>query len=120
MTGRGTLCAMLVTGLLAGCSSFGSLSFGNPARNADTENDLPFRASLSKGADPRNIAVSVTAPGETSVDEVRESVRFEATKYCLLRFGSSDAEWDLDPTTNDWAFTQSGRVLVFSGRCSGR
>lgn len=114
------LAAGLVLTILTGCGGFSGIGSGNSARNAESENDLPFKASLSKGEDPRDIVVSVTAGGEVTLDDVRESVRFEATKYCLLTFGSSDADWQIDPATGDWAFTQTGNVLVFSARCAGR
>ena len=80
---------------------------------------LPFRASLDRGEDPREFTVSVAHRGGT-VPMVRESVRFPATRYCLERFGGSDALWDMDPATDDWAFQHRGDTLVFSGRCVAR
>ncbi|GFE65801.1 hypothetical protein [Litoreibacter roseus] len=91
----------------------------NPGRNAETENIIPFRAKLSTGQDDREFFVNVQNEGE-GVDAVRESVRFEATKYCLFAYGASDADWQIDPATNDWAFTQESRGLTFRGRCTAR
>lgn len=80
---------------------------------------LPYRASLSKGEDRRDITVRVRAERAT-VAQVRESVRFQATRYCLATFGGSDTRWTLDPRTGDWAFTRDGDQMVFTGRCVAR
>ena len=91
----------------------------NPARNAVSNVELPYEADLDRGEDRRDITVRVEHEGD-GLEEVRESVRFEATKYCLLNFGGSDTDWDIDPETGDWAFTQDGDELVFTARCSVR
>jgi hypothetical protein len=89
------------------------------SRKAESENELPFRAKLSKGEDKRDVTITVANEG-AGLDEVRESVRFEATKYCLLNYGASDADWQIDEATGDWAFTQSDSALIFNARCSAR
>ena len=106
-------CAAL---MLSGCGVRERL-FGGGAGQADTA--LPFKAKLSKGDDRRNISVRVRAGG-VSVDDVRESVRFEATRYCLSSYGASDTRWDIDPTTGDWAFNRDGQDMIFTGRCVAR
>jgi len=68
---------------VASCGLFGG--FGNASKRAETENTLPFKAKLSKG-EGRAYSVAVVHKG-SGVAELRESVRFEATKYCLLTFG---------------------------------
>lgn len=80
---------------------------------------LPFNAKLSREADRRNFTIRVRAGG-ASIDRVRESVRFEATGYCLATFGGSDTRWAIDPATGDWAFTRSGQDITFRGRCIAR
>ena len=99
---------------VASCGLFGG--FGNASNRAETENTLPFKAKLSKG-EGRAYSVAVAHKG-SGVAELRESVRFEATKYCLLTFGGSDAEWQIDPASQDWAFTQDGDTLTFRGECT--
>jgi hypothetical protein len=86
---------------------------------SQADRTLPYRASLTKGEDRRDFAVRVRASG-ISVAQVRESVRFPATRYCLETFGGSDARWALDPATGDWAFTRDGQDMVFRGRCVAR
>ena len=80
---------------------------------------LPYRASLKRGEDKRDVAVTVRAPG-ASVDDVRESVRFQVTRYCLPTFGASSADWTIDPVTGDWAFVRDGENMIFAARCTSR
>lgn len=112
--GRVWLSLVLILSL-AGCASLG---FGNASNRANSEKELPFRAKLKTG-EGRAFSVSVANRG-AGLDQVRESVRFEATKYCLLQFGGSDATWEINPATKDWAFTRDGSSLVFRGTCSVR
>ena len=98
---------------LAGSSGFGGAGEGSPSA------PLEFRARLQRGDDRRDFAVRARAGGAT-VDQVRESVRFQATRYCLPTFGGSESEWEIDPATDDWAFTRDGSDMIFSGRCIKR
>ncbi|MEP3345492.1 MAG: hypothetical protein ABJN34_11630 [Litoreibacter sp.] len=108
----------LITALVLTTASCSTLA-RDKSRGAESERALPFKAKLSKGDDKRDIAISVENKG-AGVEEVRESVRFEATKYCLLNFGGSEAEWQVSPVSDDWAFTQDGNKLVFNARCVAR
>lgn len=107
---------LLILSLAATVTSCGRLGIGNGSKRAETERELPFKAKLKKGEE-RAFTVSVANKG-AGVAQVRESVRFEATKYCLLTFGGSDAEWQISPVSKDWAFTQDGDKLVFNGKCT--
>lgn len=100
---------------LSGCGSVRERLFGV----SQADRVLPFRASLTKGEDRRDIAVRVRAGG-VSVADVRESVRFQATRYCLNTFGGSDTRWQLDPVSGDWAFRRDGEDMIFQGRCVAR
>ncbi len=108
--------ALILIAMILAVAACGSR---NAARNATTNVELPYEADLDWGEDRRDITVRVENEGD-GLEEVRESVRFEATKYCLLNFGGSDTEWDIDPETADWAFVQDGDELIFTGRCSVR
>ena len=110
---RVMLVGLIVVVGLTGCNRFG---LGDRSKGAESERELPFRTKLSKGDDKRDISISVDNKGE-GLEAVRESVRFEATKYCLLNYGGSDAEWAIDSETDDWAFSQDGSALVFEARC---
>ncbi|MFY0690943.1 MAG: hypothetical protein JXR14_03375 [Paracoccaceae bacterium] len=111
---RVVISLLLMLGV-AGCGLFGQ----NEGSRAGTEGQLPYKAKLETGEDKRDMRISVSA-GTASVAAVRESVRFEATKYCLFKYGASDADWAIDPLTQDWAFTRSGDTLTFSARCMAR
>lgn len=105
---------------LAGC---GGNLFGigkrTGGKRASPETELPFKAKVTKGEqDVRDFSVSVANKGENG-DAVRESVRYEGTKYCLYNNGSTDISWTTGEG-DDWAFTQVGDALVFQGRCVGR
>ena len=80
---------------------------------------LPYKTRMSRGEDRRDVTVSAEAPGAT-VEAVRESVRFEATRYCLTFFGASEADWTIDPATGDWAFVRDGDDMIFTARCTAR
>ncbi len=101
---------------VAGCGAAGRVIGTDEAKAARA---LPYKARLSRSDDRREFTVSVAGRG-AGVAEVRESVRFEATEYCIFGFGSSDAQWNIDPASGDWAFTQSGDRLIFAGRCTAR
>ena len=94
---RGLTVSLLALGL-TGCSFF---SQSEGVGVSDTA--LLYRADLDRGEDRRDYTVRVQNKG-AGVAEVRESVRFQATRYCLDRFGGSDALWEIDPVTGDWAF----------------
>lgn len=102
--------------VLSGCGISDRLGFGSDA----TEEALPYRANLGSGEDPHDIVVTVTAPVGTTVEQVRESVRYQATRYCLERFGNSDADWRIDPATGDWGYGRTEEAMTFTARCDGR
>lgn len=110
--------ALVILALVGTVASCGVLR-GDKSKGAASERALPFKAKLKKGDDKRNFSVEVANRG-AGLAEVRESVRFEATKYCLLNYGGSEADWRMDPTSDDWAFVQDGDKLIFNARCSAR
>ncbi|MEM6385721.1 MAG: hypothetical protein AAF718_05740 [Pseudomonadota bacterium] len=102
--------------LASGCAGVRERVFGG---GGQSDRALPFRTNLTKGEDRRDIAVRVRAGG-VAVSDVRESVRFAATRYCLTTFGGADTLWALDPATGDWAFSRDGQDMIFEGRCVAR
>ena len=99
---------------LAGCSLIRPQTGEGVAATA-----LPYRADLVRGEDSRDVTVTVKAPG-ANIEDVRESVRFPVTRYCIWAFGGSEADWELDPATGDWAFSREGDDIIFSARCTNR
>lgn len=107
--------------LLAAMTTLASCGLGERFFGSDGEASvpLPFAAQLSKSDDNRDFTVRVDAQG-ASLEDVRESARFQATRHCLTTFGRSDASWDLNPETGDWAFQSEGSDMILSGRCLAR
>lgn len=118
---RGVLLAVAAALPLSGCgwisNGFGSVSefFGY---GPDT--GLPYRATVDAQDDPRAVVVTVPVGSSVALDDFRESARFPVTRYCITNFGTSQADWAIDPQTEDWAvtFTESGALL--QARCTGR
>ncbi len=112
----GTICVAL-----AGCGgNFLGIGKKSGGKRANPETELPFSAKVTKGEeDILNFSVAVVNNGE-GVDAVRESVRYEGTKYCLFTNGSSDIAWDTGEESGEWVSQQLGDTLVFTGRCVGR
>lgn len=81
---------------------------------------LPFDARLSTGETAREFTILVRAPGAT-LEQARESARYEATRQCIEQTGFSDVDWVMDPATGDWAVSRNdaGEPIV-SGRCARR
>ncbi|MEM7719417.1 MAG: hypothetical protein AAF222_09440 [Pseudomonadota bacterium] len=116
MSLKGWVILVFAASLLTGCAGVRERVFGT---GVQSDRALPFRARLSKGDDRRDITVRVRAGG-VAVSDVRESVRFPATRYCLTTFGGSDTRWIIDPATGDWAFARDGQDMIFQGRCTAR
>jgi len=106
--------AVLVS-LVAGCGLTQRLGFNR----AEPEVQLPFRSKLSKGDQDRRFTVQVAAQG-ADIDAVRESVRHPATGFCLLNFGGSDIDWNVDASGEWQALRDDGGDLTFSGTCAKR
>ena len=50
-----------------------------------------------------------------SLSGASEAGRYEATKFCIKNFGTSDIAWVLSPDDNNVGL--NGKVLELSGRC---
>jgi hypothetical protein len=81
---------------------------------------LPYRATADAQDDPRDLVVTVPVGSAVALDDFRESARYPVTRYCIANFGTSQADWVIDPRTEDWAvtFTEDGARL--QARCTGR
>jgi hypothetical protein len=103
---------LLTTSWLFACSPIQNYRELN---KIEPQKRLPYKASLQAGNDPRDILINVKHKGD-GVEQVRESVRYEATKYCLVRFGSSDVNWQKD-AIGSWIFQETSKGLLFRARC---
>ncbi len=76
-----------------------------------------FRASLSKkGETKAHFSVSVK-PVSASLQGAIEAGRFEATKFCVTNFGTSDVVWDVSPDQDPETLVIDNDTVTFVGVC---
>lgn len=98
--------------VLTGCSE----------RRADriTFDGQLFRASAKK-IDKRRLDFEVVVrPVSASLEGAREAGRYEATRYCIGNFGTSDVEWVDGPDAEDGTLLVSNDRLTLRGTCAPR
>jgi hypothetical protein len=74
---------------------------------------FPYKLVRNK-ADDRSFDLTVKRANR-SLSGAREAGRYEATRFCIKLFGTSDIKWFLDPDDENIGLT--GRVLKLSGQC---
>ncbi|PZX17634.1 hypothetical protein LX81_01359 [Palleronia aestuarii] len=82
---------------------------------------LPYRATLRRdGRRDPNFTVLVNAGG-AGLAQIRESVRYPGTVYCLRTFGTSEITWQAVGSPENWVGVPAGSGrLAFRGRCNFR
>ncbi|MFT4707636.1 MAG: hypothetical protein ACI9PU_001478 [Ascidiaceihabitans sp.] len=89
------------------------LNNNNPTFEGQT-----YRAKLSKIDKQRDqFSVSVS-PVSSSLEGAREAGRYEAIKYCIAQFGTSDIIWVNGPDAEDGSLTITDDKLEFRGTCT--
>ena len=74
-----------------------------------------FSSKLSRSKlDDRSFDLTVKRANR-SLSGAREAGRYEATRFCIKNFGTSDIKWVLDP--DDQSIGLTGKVLKLSGQC---
>ena len=74
---------------------------------------FPYKLVRNK-VDDRSFDLTVKRANR-SLPGAREAGRYEATRFCIKIFGTSDIKWFLDPDDENIGLT--GRVLKLSGQC---
>ena len=74
---------------------------------------FPYKLLRNK-VDDRSFDLTVKRANR-SLSGAREAGRYEATRFCIKIFGTSDIKWFLDPDDENIGLT--GRVLKLSGQC---
>jgi hypothetical protein len=74
---------------------------------------FPYKLVRNK-ADDRSFDLTVKRANRSLLG-AREAGRYEATRFCIKIFGTSDIKWFLDPDDENISLT--GRVLKLSGQC---
>ena len=74
-----------------------------------------FSSKLSRSKlDDRSFDLTVKRANR-SLSGAREAGRYEATRFCIKNFGTSDIKWVLGP--DDQSIGLTGKVLKLSGQC---
>lgn len=109
--------AALALALLAGCGTAQRIS---PFARAVPQDPLPFQARLNRQRGSPEFSVSVATRG-APLEQWRESARFQGTRHCIQRFGSSDIVWASAGGPDDWLVSRTGDGgAVVRGRCDVR
>ena len=74
-----------------------------------------FSSKLSRSKlDDRSFDLTVRRANR-SLSGAREAGRYEATRFCIKNYGTSDIKWVLGPDDQNIGLT--GKVLKLSGQC---
>ncbi|MEL6736707.1 MAG: hypothetical protein AAFO98_12715 [Pseudomonadota bacterium] len=108
---RGMLLMMLLAALLiSGCSrdrervAFEGIEFRSKASFVDRKDRTTFEVSVR--------------PFSASADGAREAGRYEATRYCIERYGTSDIIWTAGPDDAAEDLRVEGDTLNLAGTCN--
>ena len=93
------------------------LLFGCSARineNRVAFDGFMFNSKLKVGLNKQDFEVTVPRANR-SLSGAKEAGRYEATIYCVNKFGTSDIVWDLDP--EDVSEVSYSKSIFIKGRC---
>ena len=93
------------------------LLFGCSARineNRVAFDGFMFNSKLKVGLNKQDFEIIVPRANR-SLSGAKEAGRYEATIYCVNKFGTSDIVWDLDP--EDISEVSSNKSIFIKGRC---
>lgn len=107
---RVILVSLLCLGTLAACGNrddtrvlFDGVNFRTKAKPVDKSDRQNFVVNVPKVA--------------RSVNGAREAGRYEATRYCLRNFGTSEILWAIGPDTTDGRLVVENNDFNFRGTC---
>ena len=96
--------------MLVGCSN--PLE---PKENKISFDGYYFSSKLSRSKlDDRSFDLTVRRANRSLLG-AREAGRYEATRFCIKNFGTSDIKWVIGP--DDQSIGLTGKVLKLSGQC---
>ena len=103
---------------LATCSFLIVMGCSNPfelEENKVSFDGYYFSSKLSRNkSDNRSFDLKVRRANRSLIG-AREAGRYEATRFCIKNFGTSDIKWVLGP--DDQSIGLTGKVLKLSGQC---
>lgn len=98
-------------------SCLAALSACNRKEDAIAFDGQFFRAKVSKVEKQRDQFTVTVGPASASLDGAKEAGRYEATKYCIEQYGTSDKTWVTGPDSPNEALRIEGDKLVLRGAC---
>ncbi len=100
------------------CSFFVLMGCSNPLdleENKVAFDGHYFSSKITQNkTDDRYFTIKVRRASR-SLSGAREAGRYEATRFCIKNFGTSDIKWALGPDDEHVGLT--GRILKLSGKC---
>ena len=94
-----------------------SLVACTPSKQGPAFDGLTFRAKLSKVDKQRDQFLVTVYKTSQSLAGAREAGRYEATKYCINQYGTSDIAWMSGPDVEDGGLTITNDELQLRGAC---
>ncbi|MCR8826465.1 hypothetical protein [Pseudosulfitobacter koreensis] len=79
-----------------------------------------YRTSTKKVGDDRSVFQTEVKPVSQSLTGAREAGLYDATRYCIEDFGTSNIVWTRGPDGDDGALLVSNDTLILQGTCSVR
>ena len=76
-----------------------------------------FRAKIDSDRGSREDFTVAVRPVSASLTGAREAARYEATVYCVNRYGSSAIQWEVGPDAPDEALPVLDDTLYLKGTC---
>lgn len=76
-----------------------------------------FRAKIDTDRGSRDEFTVSVRPVSASLTGAREAARYEATVYCVNRYGSSAIDWQVGPDSPDESLTIQNDTLFLKGTC---
>ena len=79
-----------------------------------------FRSTSTAIEKQRDFFEIKTTPASSSLDGAREAGRYEATRYCIENFGTSNMAWINGPDAENGSLTIDDDSLILRGTCEPR
>ena len=111
----GTIALLLAVGLTGGLSACSKER--RLAREQRFAGQLYKAKASSRREDRRAFTIEVK-PVSASLEGARQAGHYEAVKYCMRAFGSSDMEWQAAPDAAEETLSITEDTLMLEGRCA--
>ncbi|MEO1140059.1 MAG: hypothetical protein AAFW87_11450 [Pseudomonadota bacterium] len=100
--------ALLACVMLAACGA---------RKDRVTFNGVYYKAKAKPASDDRQSFALKVPRVDRGLPGALEAGRYEATRYCIENFGTSELRWAQGPDGVDGTLPLEGNTLNFTGRC---